>query len=307
MDNYKQTFLIFFSILIFLIIFFLNSCAIKIQRGQIQYDDDVEITSNRGIIVKNIVNFSHKSNKIGKYTAIIIGIDTYNDARIPKLKAAVKDAEAISAILYSKYNFNDILMLKNHEATRFSIDMAFRKKTLSLTANDNLLIYYAGHGDIDRVLGGGWWLPYDAVADDPSTYIDNAIINRYIKAINARHVLIISDSCYSGTLFGETRTLPNIIISDKFYLDLYNEKSRWGMTSGNKSPVIDESSYGHSIFTYHLLKKLKDNKKLYITPLEIYNDIGHIVRNNSEQMPLCRPLLYSGDQGGEFIFLTGQS
>jgi hypothetical protein len=87
-------------------------------------------------------------------------------------------------------------------------------------------------------------------------------------------------------------------------LDLYNEKSRWGITSGNKTPVSDRGTGGHSVFAYHFIKTLQKNTKPYLSTQEIYIRIAPIIRNNSEQTPLCRPIRNTGDQGGEFIFIV---
>ena len=121
--------------------------------------------------------------------------------------------------------------------------------------------------------------------------------------MNARHVLLISDSCYSGSLFGRARAMPPVINS-KYYLGLYNEKSRWGMTSGNKTPVADDGTGGHSVFAYQLIKELRKNSKKYLSTQELYTRIAPIVSNNAEQTPLCRPIRNTGDQGGEFIFIA---
>ena len=258
--------------------------------------------SDRAIVVTQNTGLSHDSDIVGKYFAIIIGIDMYFDKTIPDLKSAVKDAEEISKVLKLRYGFTEVILLTNKDATRYNIDKIFRNKLMKLKSNDSLLVYFSGHGDIDRQLGGGWWIPVDAKAGVPSTYIDNTLIQKYIKSIKAKHVLLISDSCYSGTLFGETRKIPPII-TNQFYLDLYNEKSRWGMTSGNVTPVSDQGTNGHSIFAYHLLKFFSHNYKPYITPREIYANIGPMIRNNSAQMPLCRPIKNTGDQGGEFVFI----
>ena len=120
--------------------------------------------------------------------------------------------------------------------------------------------------------------------------------------MKARHVLLISDSCYSATLFGKARAMPQVI-DDKYYLNLYNEKSRWGMTSGNKTPVSDQGSGGHSVFAYQLLKELRKNVNPYVSTQEIYTRIAPIVGNNSKQTPICRPIRDTGDQGGEFVFV----
>jgi hypothetical protein len=235
----------------------------------------------------------------------VIGINDYQDKKIPALKTAVNDARELASLLQSKYGFKVDLLL-DRRATRKDIIDKLRDLAANSSDDESVLIYYAGHGDIDRVLNDGWWVPADAKGGDSSTYLDNTIVQKAMKGMRAKHVLLVSDSCYSGTLFGEGRSLPPLI-DDKFYLNLYNEKSRWGMTSGNKTPVSDSGSEGHSIFAYQLIKALTKNDKPYVTTQEIYGQIAPIIANNSEQQPLCSPIRDTGDQGGGFVFVASRT
>ena len=221
--------------------------------------------STRGI--KAIRDLSHQSGKLGAYRALIIGIDDYKDPKIPDLETAVNDARAIAELLGKRYGFQVELIL-NREATREVMYRALRNLASSTKPDDSVLIYYAGHGDLDRTYDDGWWIPSDAIAGDPLTYLDNVQVQKSMRSMKARHVLLISDSCYSGTLFGQGRSMPKVI-DDKYYLNLYNEKSRWGMTSGNKTPVSDTGTGGHSVFAYQLIKTLKKNEKSFISTQEI--------------------------------------
>ena len=254
----------------------------------------------RGISV--IRDLSHQSGRLGAYRALIIGINDYQDPNIPDLETPVNDAQAMAKLLRDRYGFQ-IELLLDRKATKEAIFRALRKLASSAKPDDSVLIYFAGHGDLDRFTNDGWWIPADAKSQDPLTYLDNFLVQKYANSTQALHVLIISDSCYSGTLFGQVRAMPPII-NDKYYLNLYNEKSRWGMTSGNKTPVSDRGSGGHSVFAYQLLKELKQNEKPYISTQEIYTRIAPIISNNSDQTPICRPIRDTGDQGGEFIFVA---
>ena len=256
--------------------------------------------ASRGISV--ISDLSHQSGKLGEYRALIIGINDYKDPKIPDLETAVNDAQAMAKLLREHYGFH-IELLLDRKATKEAIFRALRKLASSTKPDDSVLIYYAGHGDLDRLTNEGWWIPADAKGGDPITYLDNSLVQTYIRSMQARHVLLISDSCYSGTLFGQARAMPPVI-GEKYYLNLYNEKSRWGMTSGNKTPVSDQGSGGHSVFAYQLLKELRNSEKPYISTQELYTRIAPIISNNSEQTPLCRPIRNTGDQGGEFVFIA---
>jgi formylglycine-generating enzyme required for sulfatase activity len=257
--------------------------------------------AERGIKVReNLENNSGEN--IGIYRALVIGINDYKDSKIPDLKTAVNDARSVADLLKTIYGFTDLTLLVNSQADGSSIQKALRRLATKSKKDDSVLIYYAGHGDLDKITKDGWWIPYNAKASDPFTYIGNTVIQNIVKAIPARHVLVVSDSCFSGTLFGDARNLPSVI-DDKYYATLFKEKSRWGMTSGNLTPVTDQGAEGHSLFAYQFIKSLRDNQKPYLTPREIYQRIAPIISNNSEQMPITKPIKNTDDRGGEFIFI----
>lgn len=249
-----------------------------------------------------VSDLKHGNDQLGTYRALIIGINDYKDSRIPDLKTAINDAQALGSLLNKRYGFK-VEMLLGEKATKRGIDHALRGLASSTSEEDSVLIYYAGHGDLDRQYNDGWWIPVDAKGGDSITYLDNTMVQKAVRNMKARHVLLISDSCYSGTLFGQSRAIPPVI-NEKYYLNLYNEKSRWGMTSGNKEPVADDGAAGHSIFAYQLIRTLEKNERPYVSTQEIYARIAPIIGNNSEQTPMCRPIRNSGDQGGEFIFVA---
>ena len=70
----------------------------------------------------------------------------------------------------------------------------------SLSYDTNLLIYYAGHGIVDPVTGRGYWLPVDAKQSNSVNWVSNDDITDMLKVIPAHHILVVADSCYSGTL-----------------------------------------------------------------------------------------------------------
>ncbi|MCD6294495.1 MAG: caspase family protein [Deltaproteobacteria bacterium] len=261
-----------------------------------------KVSPEKPVKVKRLDEFTHESGKLGKYKALIIGINDYKGSKIPDLETAINDATGMAAVLKEKYGFK-VKLLLDREATKEAIYRELRSLTVSTKANDSVLIYFAGHGDLDRTYDGGWWIPADAIGGNPVTYLDNVQVQKAMRSMRARHVLLVSDSCYSGALFGEARSLPPVI-NDRYYLSLYNEKSRWGMTSGNKTPVSDQGTGGHSVFAYQLIKELGESDKPFLSTHELYAKIAPVIANNSEQTPICRPIVNTGDQGGEFVFVA---
>ncbi len=235
----------------------------------------------------------------GDYWALIIGIDQYKHA--PKLESAVRDAKGVRDVLTARYGFEKehIIELYDAQATGPKIQNALYRLGRDVGKDDSVLIYYAGHGQYDEDGKLGWWVPVEGEPKEPGTFITNASIRDYINGMKARHVYLVADSCFSGTLFG-TRALPPI--NDQWYSRLYQKPSRWGLTSGGKEPVADQGKNGHSIFAYHLIALLQDNTDPYLVPSQIHTKLAPLVANNAEQTPQSEPLRGAGDEGGQFVF-----
>src|SRR5262249_1652147 len=125
-----------------------------------------------------------------------------------------------------------------------------------LSWNDNLLIYYAGHGWYDQDAEQGYWLPVDASEDNQAHWISNADVTNARKALKAKHILVVADSCYSGTLArsgntpGRGRHFPERIVK---------KKARTVLTSRGLEPVMDAGGEGHSVLARAFLTALDEN------------------------------------------------
>ena len=95
-------------------------------------------------------------------------------------------AEATAKLLRKRYGFK-VELLSNRKATREAIFRTLREMASSAKPNDSVLLYYAGHGDLDRFTNDGWWIPEDAKGGDPLTYLDNFLVQKYIISTQARH------------------------------------------------------------------------------------------------------------------------
>ena len=235
----------------------------------------------------------------GEYWALLIGINQYQ--HVPHLETAVQDATAVRDVLVERYGFapERISTLLDEHATQSEIENSLYNLGRLVKPEDSLFIYYAGHGQYEDDGQLGWWVPVGAVANNPGTFITNASIRDYIRSMKARHVYLVADSCFSGTLFG-TRALPPI--NDQWIANLYRKPSRWGLTSGNTEPVADRGKNGHSVFANHFLTLLRENTEPYLVPSHIYDYLAPLVANNSAQTPRSEPLSMAGDEGGQFVF-----
>jgi len=240
----------------------------------------------------------------GTYHAFVIGIDNYQN--LPKLGTAVSDANSIAKVLHDQYGF-EIKLLTDDNASYQGIVSALSEYVHQLQENDNLLIYYAGHGMYDKDTDTAYWLPADAEPDDDVYWIFASLITTHVHAIRARHVLVVSDSCFSGMLTRSVN-LPSRPPDPSQYLrNMLKGRSRHLMSSGGNEPVLDEGAPGHSVFSWAFLQALNGMKEQAFTATDLFGVVQRRVAGGSEQVPQYMPIRNSGDVEGDFVFLQSQA
>jgi len=241
---------------------------------------------------------------VGKYVALVIGINSYEGYWRP-LKTAVNDATEFGDILKSEYHFDEVHTLINEEATRRNIIEKFEWLTSNITPDDNLIIFYAGHGQFYKGLNKGYWVPYDAKTNSIADFISNNDVKTFLGGIPSKHTLLITDACFAGDIFrGETEKIPfDPSDMSRYYKEVYRKPSRLAITSGGIEEVMDAGKDNHSIFTYYLLKALKENPNKYMDASQLFNDFKVAVTNNSDQTPILQAVKDTNDEGGMFIFV----
>jgi uncharacterized caspase-like protein len=246
----------------------------------------------------SVTNTSAKSGDqelyYGDYYALVIGVNNYS--YLSSLKTAINDSRTVAYTLKNDYGFKVKLLLDPNREEIISALHEYRKQ---LTLKDNLVIYYAGHGWLDREADEGYWLPADAKKENEANWISNATITSNLRAMEAKHIMVISDSCYSGKL---TRSIKIVEQSPNYLNRLSEKRTRVVLSSGGVEPVIDSSlSDKHSIFAYAFIKALKENNKI-ITGTDLYTKIRSTVILNSDQTPEYADIHKAGHDGGDFIF-----
>ncbi|NQU57769.1 MAG: caspase family protein [Rhodospirillales bacterium] len=230
----------------------------------------------------------------GRYYALVIGIDKYK--HLPKLKTAVKDAEGVAKVLKEDYGF-DVGLLIN--PTRDQIIDALDEYREKLGAGDNILIYYAGHGWLDEDADRGYWLPTDASATRRSRWVSNATITDTLRTLQAKHVMVVADSCYSGTL---TRS-ANISLRTGEYLKRMSKKyARVALVSGGLEPVADSDGSGNSPFARVFINALKNNTSV-LDGTQLFSKIRRPVILAAQQTPEYSDVRNAGHDGGDFLFV----
>ena len=231
----------------------------------------------------------------GRYYALIIGIDEYSDDKITDLDYPIRDADILYETLRDQYSFSeeDIIYLKN--PTRTDIIIALDKLGQKVTPDDNLLIFYAGHGWWDEKTGIGYWLPHDADRSNTANWFRNSTLRDFIGSIPSRHTLLIADACFSGSIF---KSRAGFATPEQGISKLHELPSRKAMTSGTLKEVPDQS-----VFVKYLIRELKENESRLLPSEALFGNFKTAVLNNSPNVPQYGTIQNVGDEGGDFIFV----
>jgi hypothetical protein len=231
----------------------------------------------------------------GRYTALVIGIDRY--IHLPDLRNAVHDARSVGRLLRDEYGFEVVELANPTRAEILQTLTALRRR---LEQQDNLLIYYAGHGWLDADADEGYWLPVDADREDPTYWVSNDTITAQLRALRAKHVMVVADSCYSGKL---TRGIDIGIRPSDYYERMAARRTRVVISSGGLEPVSDSGgTRGHSVFASAFLEALRGNETV-IDGSAVFSRVRRPVMTNADQIPEYSDIRKAGHDGGDFLFV----
>ena len=250
--------------------------------------------------------FTAEGIEFGNYHALIIGNRDYS--KLPRLTTPESDANTLAKILREKYGFKTKVLLNG---TRYQILSALNEMRAQLTEKDNFLLFYAGHGELDSVNQRGNWLPVDAEADSTANWISNIAVTDILNAMSARKVMVIADSCYSGSLTRSTLSRLDAGKSPEAWRTwlklMLDKRSRMAMSSGGVAPVLDGGGGRHSIFAKALIDTLRDNSQI-LDGRTLHQKVAQSVSYAAsdvafEQVPLYSAIKFAGHEAGDFFFV----
>lgn len=237
-----------------------------------------------------------------RYKALLIGINQYDHPAWQPLNNPVADISAIRDLLVDMYRFQpeDVILLENPNFS--DIIDSFQHLKKSIDDRTRLIIYYAGHGYYPSDEEEGYWIPKNG--GDPATqrfFIPTTVILSKMKAIKSRHTLLITDSCFSGSLIRKSR---GGIVDSGFYRELSEKRSRQIITSGGLEPVSDSGDGNHSVFAGSLLNILSESRETPLSASELAIELRKSLKNTgARQTPEYGRLYTADDENGEFFFI----
>ena len=231
-----------------------------------------------------------------KNKLLIVGIDKYINHQ--NLNTCVRDVIDFKNILLEKFDFeeSDVYELLNEKATNKNIQDALRGYSRTLNKEDNLIIFFSGHGSYSSTEERGFWIPYDGTKDY-TTWVPNETIITFFKNMKCRHLFLISDSCFSNSLLNQGLSKSN--------KDYSNRQSRWALTSAFDESYEPKDSTSNSLFAETIIEYLENiDEEFRISKLIEY--VKDSFSTNIMQTPQGSPLIVEGHKGGEMVLTINQ-
>jgi TPR repeat protein len=233
------------------------------------------------------------------YHALVIGNSNYH--YLSALKTPANDAREIAKLLEGRYGFDVKLLV---DATRQQIGQAMYEYQHTLTDADRLLIYYAGHGGSkDLPPERAYWQGVDSNADDQSTWLSAIDVGEFIAQIRARHVLLVSDSCFSGVITHPTSTIVAPASDERSVKIKWQRSARMVLTSGQDEPVVDSASADptHSLFAEQFLIVLRQNTIL-LSGEQLAHEVSERIAVEAARIGVKQTPSYSNLQDKQHMF-----
>lgn len=233
--------------------------------------------------------------KEGRRLAVLVGNNDYKSP-IPELETPIADVSQTADVLRSRFGF-DARVVKN--AGKAQIIEALNQVAADATPEDSVVLFYAGHGYLMEDVNMGFWIPVDASVKTAANWISNKDISKLLAAIRARQIILISDSCFSGSLTKEQKVSYSGAPKAE---DVLRRRSVVVLSSGGDEPVSDEGKEGHSIFAWSLIKTL-DAASGTVPGYEVWRTVNRTVSKEYQQEPQYGAVVSAGHaEGGEYLF-----
>jgi hypothetical protein len=198
---------------------------------------------SRGVIPSATVDAGDSDTGMPNFYAVMFASDNYDAKDWPHLNNPVDDAKSIAQELHTFYGFHaEVYENQTYSAIKHILVDDYQKRNFK--PNDELLIFFAGHGDFDPDDNRGYVITKDSSppGSDRDREIDFPKLITWMDKINVGHILLVLDICQGGTIFEQERgnvPAPAIRETSAALQRLRGVKTRKCMTSGGKGAVKD--------------------------------------------------------------------
>ena len=243
----------------------------------VENEKRAKVSSERSVMVgKEIAMEAVDANR--KDYALIFCTDKYEHWE--DLVNPVNDGRAIESVLKEKYGF--VTEVVENATMEEVLGKLYDYNTRKFRSQDQLFIFFAGHGYFDATLGEGYVVASNSLENDKAktTYIPHTVLRQRIDNIRAEHIFLAMDVCFGGTIDPLLTKSRNIDVygetSDSEYLaKKLSRRTRKFLTSGSMEYVSDGIPGRHSPFAAKFIQALREvgngkDRLLTLSELETY-------------------------------------
>lgn len=252
------------------------------------------------------------------FHAVIVGIDKYADPKIRDLEFARADAEALADLLEERIDGpRQITLLVDGGATKSRIARVMTGELpRQVREDDEVLVFFAGHGSPEVDLLCGEPSIHAVTHDTEYAQLGHTAINMvselsaWVRRLMARHTAVVVDASFNGGAGGRTFEGPGLWSGprtrrlDRVSLKRLALGGQGALLTGcsEKEAAKEERTYGHGVFTYHLLDVLDRSPAGPLSIGTLHEKVAAAVREvtNGEQNPVlhasrsAQPLIHLG-------------
>ncbi len=194
-----------------------------------------------------------------KIFAVIIGNENYR--RVAKVEFALNDASVFAEYCHKTLGLPEQNIKVYKDATLGDIKDAIRKiqRIAAAYKGDlNVIFYYAGHGIPDETSKSAQLLPTDTDGSFADLCVPVDELYSELASMNAKSVTVFLDACFSGAARGD-----GMLAAARGVAIKAKHNAPQGKMVVFSAATDDQTAYpikekGHGMFTYYLLKKLKE-------------------------------------------------
>ena len=230
--------------------------------------------------------------------AIFVGINKQLDPNIDELTGAVRDAKALNALFMDSVPDLSAQLLIDEHATKEAVSKAIFGTLTSATADDVLVISFAGHGSPD----GGLALYDTTTADLPGSTLSMADLADAFKATQARVVLCILDCCFSGHAPGrvlQVAAQPRSV----FAVERIAGEGRILLSACTAREVAwEQPGTGHGLLTFAVIQAMTGVNDDHVSFPAVADQIIQIARVEAQRLGVSQTPVFLGAVQGGLVF-----
>ena len=230
--------------------------------------------------------------------AVFVGINKHLDTSIPELSGARRDATALWALFTDTVEDLTGRLLVDEAATHAEVSNAMLGTLAAASADDVVVIAFAGHGSSDGNL-----VLFDTNAGDlAGTALSMTGLADAFKATKARAVLCILDCCFSGQAPArvlETAARPR----NAFALaGVYGEGRILLAACATNQSAWEQPGTGHGLLTHAVIEAMTGTAGASVSFPESAGEIIRLARVEAERISVTQTPVFLGSVQGGLTF-----